>query len=147
MVGLEREFEFALEGRKIWLMIKEKHGFVNQDGIVIFPSANQMLNREAAAMLPQYRDAYFLDKIVAVTNQKDVAGFIASLCHENVCCEELAAGEMEALLKYYQLVWFCTHIVVVSMEEPFGEDYFLNVSGVQLQEFIMSAIYKIRKNV
>ena len=141
---LEKEFEEALAGRDIWLKIKEKYGFTNGCGMVIFPSEDETLNRAAVELLPEYRKKVFLKKIIAVTDKAAVRGLLKQVTGQEIFCENLEQEALRLLLKYYRLVIPCAHISVVYTDEPYGEGNLLREEDVELEDFIMSAVYKVR---
>lgn len=144
MEYLEKEFEEALAGRDVWLKIKNKYGFTNGCGMAVFPSEDEALNKEAVRLLPEYRRKLFLNKVVAVTDQAAVTDLLKNVISGEIFCENLAQEEIQLLLKYYRLVIPCAHISVVSMDEPYGNGNLLKEMDVDFEDFIMSAIYKVR---
>lgn len=144
MAELEKEFRHALSGREVWLKIKKKYEFTNEFGIVLFPSENQDLNTEAAALLPSYKSRAALKKVVAVTCRKSAACLLSCLAEENIEYEMLGQEEMEDLLGYYRLVSFCAHVIVVSLDKPYCEKHFLTETGITLENFVKNAIYRVR---
>lgn len=144
MIDLEKEFGQALNGRDIWLKIKEKYSFISPYELIIFPTENHVLNKEAIKALPVYIDKVFLDRVVAVTDQELVIESIAGLGLENICCEKITSEEMSVLLTYYRLVTFYPHVSVISLAEPYGDDYFFCESEIDTQNFILSAVFKVR---
>lgn len=144
MECLEKEFEKALEGRAIWLRIKEKYNFTNGCGLVIFPSGDEVLNKEAVKLLPEYRKKLFLNKVIAVTDNEAVGEMLNCVINQDIFCENLRQTEIKLLLQYYKLVVPCAHISVVSIENPYGNRNLLDELDVDFEDYIMSAIYKIR---
>lgn len=144
MFDLEKEFCCAKEGRLVWHKIKNKYSFTNMFGLVIFPMTDMNINKEAVALLPDYKEQMFLQKIVVVTNQEAVICELKAAAYENICYELVSDEQMRQLLMYYRLVYFCAHIVVVSLEEPLGNTLLLRNERVNLKTYILSAIYKVR---
>ncbi len=142
MENVENEFNHALEGRKIWLSIKEKYNFSNQCGLVIFPSDNQTLNIEAVKLLPDYKKRVFFDKMVIITSQKGIIESLKLLCDESVYYELFEKKKIDSMLKYYCLVPFWIHILVISLDEPFGNSILLNEYKIDYKDYILSTIYR-----
>lgn len=144
MEYLEKEFEQALAGRTVWLKIKEKYHFTNGCGIVVFPSEDEALNREAVRLLPEYREKMFLNKVIAVTDNEAVVNVLNNVVDQNIYCEMLRQDEVNLLLIFYRLVIPSAHFSVVSMEEPYGNSNLLREMDVDFKDFILSAIFKVR---
>lgn len=144
MADLEKEFCHALKGRRIWQEIKGRHGGANMFGLVMFPSEDSVVNSEAVALLPRYKERMFLQKVVAVTSQGGVIHALETAGYEDICCESLSHKEMKQLLTYYRLVPFCVYTAVVSLEEPFGNASLLYNGGMDLRSYILLSIYKVR---
>lgn len=142
MENIENEFNYALEGRKIWILIKEKYNFSNQCGLVIFPSDNQTLNIEAVKLLPDYKKRNLLDKLVVITSQKVIIDSLKQLHDKSIYYELIDKKNIDLLLKYYCLVPFWIHIVVISLDEPFGNSILLNKYDIDYKNYILSAIYR-----
>lgn len=143
-MNLEVEFEKAAEGRKIWLALEERYETGLDSGLFIFPTDNDAVNRETLQLLPAYLERYHLGKVYAVTNQETVMQMLENLSVQKTVGIELSDDEMDSLLKYYRMVHFSPHIVMVSLEEPFGNDYLLQKKKIGLKDFIMSALFKMR---
>lgn len=143
-MDVEKEFQEAREGRLIWLEIKRKYSFTNSFGLTIFPTEDFDLNTEAIILLTDYKKQMFLQKIVTVTNQLDVFNTLKQFEYEDIYCEKISDQEMKLLLKYYQLIKFCAHIAVVSLQEPFGNYSLIYDGEIDLKKYIFSAIYKVR---
>lgn len=141
---LDNEFEKAKAGRKIWLSLSEKYNIDSDCGFIVFPVSNDELNKETIGLLPVYIERFHLKKIYVVTDQKSVTETIKGLLCQEVVDIELSRADMDNLLKYYRLVEFSAHIAVVSLEEPFGNDYLLKKKDMELKDYILSAIFKMR---
>ena len=144
MIELEKEFCCACGGMPVWHKIKKKYNLTDRFGLVIFPMADFNINCVAVKLLPDYIERMFLQNAVAVTDQEEGVRLLREIECEKVFCESVSHEEMRQLLRYYRLVQFCTHIIVISLEIPFGNDTFLRNSGINLHSYISSAIYKMR---
>lgn len=143
-VNLDAEFEKAAEGRKIWLMLEEKYGIGIDCGILIFPTNDNVLNIETIQLLPVYLERFHLRKIYVVTDQETVIKTLRDLFAKEIEEIEISHDEMNGLLKYYRMVDFSSHIVNVSLEEPFGNDHLLKKKDIDLRDFILSSIFRMR---
>ncbi len=142
MMDLGKEFFSVWEGREVWQRLRRKYDFTDMIGLVLFPSLDLSVNREAAALLPSYMEERGLHRTVAVTNCIGAAGILTDMAHENVALEKVSYHEMNCLLKYYRLVQFCVNLVVVSLEEPFGNDLVVRDGRTELRSFIQSWVYR-----
>lgn len=142
--ALDAVFEKAKAGRELWLSLSEKHNIDSDCGVIVFPVRDDELNREAISLLSAYMERFHLRQIYAVTDQESVIETIKGMdCHE-IMDIGLSETEMDNLLKYYRMAEFTAHIAVVSIDKPFGNDYLIKKKGLSMQDFILSAIFKMR---
>lgn len=144
IVNVDAEFEKAAEGRKIWLALEERYHFGIDCGIFIFPTDNSVLNIETIKLSPVYSERFHIRKVYAVTDQRAVMEALKDSDVREIGEIEVSHDEMDSLLKYYRIVNFSPHIVIVSLKEPFGNDYLLRKKNIDLKDFILSSIFKMR---
>lgn len=143
VMDLESEFEKAKSGREIWLLLSEKYNIDSDCGLIFFPVDDYELNMKAISLLPTYINPH-LRKLYVLTDQKSVTETIKGLSCQEIVGIDLSQTEMDDLLKYYRLAAFSGHIVIVSLEEPFGNDHLLKKKDISLKDFILSSIFKVR---
>lgn len=144
IVNLDAEFEKAAEGRKIWLALEERYHFGIDCGIFIFPTDDSVLNIETIKLSSVYSERFHLRKVYAVTDRRTVIEALRDSDVHDIDEIEISHDEMDMLLKYYRIVNFSSHIAIVSLEEPFGNDYLLRKKSIDLKDFILSSIFKMR---
>lgn len=123
MFSLDNEIVEAYEGREIWLSIKKQYSMTNNSGLVIFASTNQELNNVAREIIPVYKEVRKLDKIVTLSIEEP---------------------GIDKVLSYYRAIRFFKNTIVVSLDEPYGNDYFMKNTDIDLYEFVKVAIFKLR---
>ncbi len=153
MIDLYKDLECAKKGREIWLEIKEKYSFEPESGcLVLMPSADKQLNQAAMRHLPHYMERKYLDKAVVICMEEKL--LIEEMqkgkpAEENntagrtrqIITVQLEADKIAQLLKYYRLIQFTKNIVVVSLEEPFGNANIIGREGITLENYVVDALY------
>lgn len=123
MDSIDNEIIEAYEGREMWLSIKEKYSINSNSGLVILASDNQELNNVAREIIPIYKEVRDLDKIVILTVEEN---------------------GIDKVLRYYRAIKFFKNTIVVSLEEPYGNDFFMKNTDIDMYEFVKVAIFKLR---
>ncbi len=143
MIDLRMDVEEARMGRQIWLEIKKKHSFdYRDDCLVILPSPKSDLNQIALEKLSEYIKRKYLKKAVIVSCYRTILESDKYILdHSWMEFEWIDEGQCRELLKYYRLTQFTKNVVVISLEEPFGNKNIIGKEGITLSDYIVHAIY------
>lgn len=142
MVALQEEFDKATEGRNIWLLLKEKYEIKNSDGLFFFVSNDYELCNAALELLPIYKKNFKLEKIIALTGDDTIYKMLNK--NEDICSVQMTEEKILKMLYYYRVVNFFKNIVIVSLDEPYGNDFLIKNLNVDLNNFVKLSIYKMR---
>ena len=144
MIDLQADIEAAKKGREIWLEIKEQYSFEPlNDCLVILPSQEKRINQAALREITDYMRRKYLYKsiIVSITGvplaksgQKFAEG-------RQIFFKQLEGIQCEQLLKYYRLTQFTKNVIVVSLDEPYGNGNIIEKEGITLDDYIRNAIF------
>lgn len=140
MFDLEYEYEDALKGRNIWLEIQERYHITNQWGVIFFISGDDRLNNQVVQLIPDYMKKNNLNEVLII-QEKDNLSEVKTI--ENVNYLTLHKSEITKVLKYYRLIHFCKNIVVISLEEPYGNECISKNKEIAYKDYIASAIFKL----
>lgn len=138
---LQEDFKMAERGREIWLSIKEKHQLNNECYLIICPSSDGALNKEALNLLPDFLQRKYIDKAVIVALDIQLQKELSKGTYVSISLEVLRYEDIEALLKYYRLVQFIKNIAVISLEDPFGNAGIIGKGDITLTDYIRDSIY------
>lgn len=142
MVDFEKELYIAKEGWRLWQKLKRKYSITDMIGLILFPSADMTVNREAAALLPDYMEHRRLQKLVAVTDRRETVNILENIPYGNVFLEKISNYEMICLLSCYRLICFCSNVVVVSLEEPFGNYLAVCDGRTDMRSYVWLSVYR-----
>ena len=68
------------------------------------------INKEAVALLPDYKEQMFLQKIVVVTNQEAVICELKAAAYENICYELVSDEQNETIIDVLSIgVFLCAY--------------------------------------
>lgn len=135
---IQESYKQSLEGRKIWLGINEKYHITDADAVLIMPSKDLQLNKTVIKLIMQQK---LWENTVVVSDQEEIFNKITGT-QNNLYCEKLDKGAIDKLLKYYCMVKFCNNVFVVSLNEPFGNDFLVRAGKVSLEEYVLISILK-----
>lgn len=138
-MDIGQDLEQAKKGREIWLGIKSDLQYEPVSGcVVIMPTADWELNRAALEKLPGYMGRKYLEKaVVACRDGME----LPQAGRGGISVRRLSIPDMECLLKYYRLVQFTKNVVVVSLNEPFGNAGIIGREGITLGDYVEDALY------
>lgn len=138
---LEEHYKIGAIGRELWLKIKEKYDFgYEYSCLVIFPTANQNLNNAAIEGLPEFVERKYLKKVVLVF-PKTFWEEVLTIKDCEVYREILTEEEIQQLLKYYRLLQFTKHIVVISMSLPYGNGNMVGINDITYHDYVSKGLY------
>lgn len=137
---LREDYLQALEGRRMWLEWKKKYALDNHCGLILFPSLCKELNEAGSRQLPSFMKRKYLKKALALYTQEMPVPLVTGEGFE-IITVGIAKEKMEALLKYYCLIQFTKNIVVISTEEPFGNNGIIGKEGISLEDYVRNGIY------
>lgn len=141
MEELKPYFQLALSGREVWIRLKETYKINEYCFLVLCPSDEILLNKAAMENLDEFLKRKYIKRAVVVSIYTD----IRRLCEDSKQAEIqfvcISQEEMEGILKYYRLTQFTQNIVVISLEEPFGNGNIIGKEGITLEDYVRNAIY------
>lgn len=144
MIDLYADIEDAKRGREIWLRIKGEYSFepIN-DCLIILPSWEIKINQAALRDIPDYMRRKYLHKAIVVSSTD--MSLIESMQEPaegwQIFFKQLEQIQCEQLLKYYRLTQFTKNVIVVSLEEPYGNGNIIGKEGITLEDYIRNAIF------
>lgn len=144
MIDLQADIEAAKKGREIWLEIKEQYSFepVN-DCLVILPSQEKRINQAALREIPDYMQRKYLHQaiVISISGMPLTGSELKSSEEQQVFYKQLEEIQCEQLLKYYRLTQFTRNVIVVSLDEPYGNGNIIGKEGITLDDYIRNAIF------
>lgn len=144
MIDLYADIDDAKRGREIWLRIKGEYSFepIN-DCLIILPSREIKLNQAALRDIPDYMRRKYLHKAIVVssTDMSLIESMQEPAEGRQIFFKQLEQIQCEQLLKYYRLTQFTKNIIVVSLEEPYGNGNIIGKEGITLEDYIRNAIF------
>lgn len=135
------EAEMAMAGREYWLYIKEKYQPDEDTGLVIVQTKEQNMTDIAFRLLPIYLKRKYLKRVIVITDQEAIAWVEQRVESDRVTLVAVRRKMLEELLIYYRLVQFFHEIVVISLEEPYGNAHIIENEGITLEDFVKNALY------
>lgn len=135
------DYKMSLNGRECWLYFKDKYNLRIEDYIILFPDDEETLNQVAASQLTDFLKRKFAKKALVLCVNSEVKKVIENFIEVNIPSEIISEKDMQNLLKYYRLVQFTKNIVIISTEEPFGNDHIIGKDGITAEDYIRDAIY------
>lgn len=131
----------AFHGRKYWLSLKEEYIPDGKTSLIIFPSSDEILNHVAIGYLSEYMRRKVLKKVIIVTDQDRVAEDLRSSRNESIFIAKTDQEHITDLLNYYKLVQFIPRIIIISTEEPYGNDHIIGKAGIKIEDYVRNALY------
>lgn len=144
MIDLRTDIEAAKKGREIWLKIKRQYSFeAINDCLVVLPSEMKRLNLAALEETPAYMKRKYLRKaiIIGINELPLTGGWQRFAEGGQILFRRLEKVQCEQLLKYYRLTQFTKNIIVVSLEEPYGNGNIIGKESITLKDYIRDAIF------
>ena len=141
MEDLKEDYQLALEGRGCWLKLKEKYKMDDHCCLIICPTDNPLLNRIAMDNLIIFLKRKYLEKAVILSPYPYMKKYIMPTKEKEIYFVHAEKHKMESILKYYRLTQFTKNIVVISLEEPYGNDNLIGKKGITLVDYVKNAIY------
>lgn len=139
---LNQEYRSAVRGREYWMWLKEQCCLDEKTGLFVFPASDKELNQTALETLPWYLKKKYLNQAVIVTDQDAVIKQAESVMKEGtVFLEKIDRDQLNDLLSYYKLVQFHSAVVIISMEEPYGNPHIIGKAGITLNDYVKNALY------
>lgn len=142
VIDIQMDIEEAKAGRQAWLEIKYNHSFDSiNDCLVILPSQDRSLNQAALKEIPDYLVRKYLGRAIIVSSDmlREDERQIAE--KRKLIFVHLGEKQCNQLLKYYRLTQFTKNILVVSLEEPYGNGNIIGKEGITLEDYIRDAIF------
>lgn len=144
MIDLQTDIEAAKKGREIWLEIKRQYSFESiNDCLVILPSQEKKINQEALKEVPGYMQRKYLHKAVIISDKGGPLPMYGQECAEGrqIFFKQLEKIQCEQLLTYYRLTQFTKNVVVVFLEEPYGNGNIIGKEGIMLEDYIKNTFF------
>ncbi len=139
---LSEEYQGAVGGREYWIALKRQFPINEKTGIFVFPALDSELNQTAVKLLPWYLKKKYLNKAVIATDQDAVLKQAESVMADSaVCLAKTDRERLNGLLDYYRLVQFHPSVVVISLEEPYGNPHIIGKAGITLEDYVKNALY------
>ena len=135
---VEREFKKALKGKEIWDHYDAKHHCDDDSLVLIMPTDDDILNRTAIQLLPEYLERKYYKRTLIFSEKKYIPEDIISPRILNEC---LSKDEMTCMVSYYRLRQFFKNIVIVSLEKPFGGGGIIGKADISLCDYVRDALY------
>lgn len=144
MMDLQTDIEAAKKGREIWLEIKKQYSFEPiHDCLVVLPSREKELNSSALEEIPAYMQRKYLYKaiIISTADVPRVESEQSIVEERQIFFKQLEEIRCGQLLKYYGLTQFTKNVVVVSLNEPYGNGNIIGNEGITLKDYMRNAIF------
>lgn len=144
MIDLQADIEDAKRGREIWLEIKGQYSLepVN-DCLVILPSQERKLNQAAMKEIPDYMERKYLHRaiIISISSVPLTEQGQQFAEERQIFLKQLEKVQCKQLLKYYRLIQFTKNVIVVSLEEPYGNGNIIGKKGITMDDYVRNAVF------
>lgn len=141
MEDLETEFQLAFLGREYWIGLKDRYEIDEYCFLILCPTDNLPLNHIAMENLVDFLMRKYIKRAVVLHTQPEVEEYYVCSANADVRFEQTGKKDMECILKYYRLAQFAKNIVVVSLDEPFGNEHIVGKKEITLTDYVKDAIY------
>lgn len=141
MEDLELHFQLALKGREYWIEIKKRYEIDENCYLVICPTNDFLLNKIAMENLNEFLKRKYIKKAIILSTYIGLKEFYTHFSKADVQFQYLDQKQMNCTLKYYKMVQFFPNIVVISLEQPFGNGNIIGKKGITLIDYVRDAIY------
>lgn len=144
MIDLQADIEDAKRGRELWLEIKGQYSFdpIN-DCLVILPSQERKLNQAAMKEIPDYMERKYLHRaiIISISSVPLTEQGQQFAEERQIFLKQLEKVQCKQLLKYYRLTQFTKNVIVVSLEEPYGNGNIIGKKGITMDDYVRNAVF------
>lgn len=141
MEKLKTEFQLAYEGREYWINLKERYEIDEYCYLILCPTDNSSLNRIAMENLTDFLTRKYIRRAVVLLTEGESAEDYPRSADMDIRFIQADKKEMECILRYYRLTQFAKNIVVISLEQPFGNENIIGKKGITLTDYVKDAIY------
>lgn len=144
MMDLQVDIESAKRGRELWLEIKGQYSFESiNDCLVILPLQEEKLNQAALKEIPDYMQRKYLYKaiVISISGIPQTEQRQKSAKEQQIFFKRLEKMQCRQLLKYYCLTQFTKNVIVVSLEEPYGNGNIIGKKGITLDDYVRNAVF------
>ncbi len=137
---LVEEIEEAKKGRKIWLDLRNKWELDENWFLIILPEKSKELNSIALLKLDNFLNKKYVQNALILYSSylSDQDKFNYS---NNIVFVYIEEKKLKQVLRYYRLKQFFKNIVVISLEEPFGNSGFIEHIDITLENYIEDGLY------
>lgn len=131
---LRDHYAAALKGREYWLQIKETCHFRREDGLILCAVEDPEWLQEVARWLPEFagRKHFGCTLVLSTARLPSMSG--KEEFHTE--CVVIEKEKMDCLLKYYRLTPFAGYVYVISLEQPFGNDFMIGHKGITIGDWL-----------
>ena len=148
---LKRQRKISKDGIRIWKRlrktIREKNGNPDDDVVIIVPPTNK---ENTVFSLLHLKDVYLsLGTKIFFCSSDPIVEKIIPLFSSNAIFIQLSSEEINSMLTLYRLIKFGNHLLIASLEEPFGRigTRIIGVNGITKDEAFAVGALKIYKYV
>lgn len=141
MEELKTEFKSAFKGREYWIDLKVRYRVDENCFLIICPTDNFLLNVIAMENLTDFLTRKYIKRAVILSLNPKLEKDYPFLTDVNVQFVQVEQEKMECILNYYKLTQFTKNIVVISLEQPFGNENIVGKKGITLTDYVKDAIY------
>lgn len=141
MEELKQDLKMAFSGREYWIRLKEKYEIDENYYLILCPTSNFLLNKIAMENLRNFLKRKFIQQAIVLSVFSKIEELCPYSTKKDIQFKYLGQEEMDLILKYYRLLQFFKNIVVISLEEPFGNENIIGKKGISLEDYVKDAIY------
>lgn len=141
MEELKSEFQLAYKGREYWINLREKYKIDEYCFLIICPTDDFLLNHIAMENLTDFLARKYIKRAVVLFIQPELSECFSYSANADIQFVQVGQREMECILQYYRLTQFTKNIVVISLEQPFGNKNIVGKKGITLTDYVKDAIY------
>lgn len=135
------EAQAAISGREYWLCLKEKYLPDKETGLIIVHTKEPDMIDTAIRLIPVYLERKYLKRVLVVTDKETAVKIKEGGKPAPVTFVTVRREQMEELLAYYRLVQFFHEIVVISVEDPYGNAHIIGKAGITIEDYVKNALY------
>ncbi len=137
MMDLQVKISEAMNGREIWSDLRRKYQITELDVIVIIDSRDKNLVSKSIECLREYTDRKKIDREIIIYSD-DMHP--ESFDDKRIICK-VENEKLNNLLRFYRMIQFTKNIVVISLNQPFGNKGIIGKVGITLEDYIKDSIY------
>lgn len=127
---LAEQFNIALEGRKVWIEIKEKYGICDEDGVVICVTAETGWLREIKNWILPFIERKRFNRLFYISSSRlsvEDHKFIQIILQDDI---------ISKIIKYYKLTNLVRKVYIISLNEPFGNENMIGHKGITIADWL-----------